>query len=105
MLELHDNSKMLDNVLQKTRCDVFFSRSNSHPCSNTSLLFNDELLHLIILEYCIILIHQVMVDDDVCDGVDDQCCLSFLVEGAICFLPSVLLTTSEIRIHVKYDTL
>ncbi len=50
-----------------------FSRSNSLviPAVTQACCLNaDELLHLIILEYCIILINQVMVDDD--DGVDDQ---------------------------------
>ncbi len=42
-----------------------------------------------------------MVDD----GVDEQCWLGFLVEGAIFFLPSVLLTASEIRIHVNYNNI
>ncbi len=42
-----------------------------------------------------------MVDD----GVDEQCWLGFLVEGAIFFLPSVLLTVSEIPIHVNYNNI
>ncbi len=42
-------------------------------------------------------------DDDDDDGVDDQS--EFFGRGRHCFLPSVLLTTSEIRIHVNYDIL